>query len=198
MPLGRPRGFDADEALERALRVFRERGYEGASLGELTQAMGISRPSLYAAFGDKAALFRRALDRYLAGSAGRAAAALDELPCAREAVAEFLRRGAGFLGDPGQPRGCLVVQGALACGREGVAVAGDLAAARAAAEAAVRRRLERARAEGDLAASVDPAILARYVATVFFGLAVHARGGSTREELQAVADLAMRSWPTPP
>src|SRR2546423_6942052 len=113
--IGRPRGFDPDKALDRALQVFWRKGYEGASLSDLTGAMGINRPSLYAAFGNKEALFRRALDRYAAGPAAYAREALNE-PTAR-AVAERLLGGAvDLLSDPRNPRGCLVVQGALACG----------------------------------------------------------------------------------
>src|SRR5881397_436962 len=113
-PRGRPRAFDADKALDRALLVFWRKGYEGASLADLTRAMGINRPSLYAAFGNKEALFRRALDRYAEGPAAYVGEALNE-PTAR-AVAERLLGGTiDLLSDPHNPHGCLVVQGALAC-----------------------------------------------------------------------------------
>src|SRR5690348_17740109 len=115
MPSGRTRQFDVDEALDRALEVFWARGYEGATLPELTRAMGINRPSLYAAFGDKEQLFRRALDRYVNGPAGYVRAALDR-PTAREVVETLLAGTVELLTDPRHPGGCLVVQGALACG----------------------------------------------------------------------------------
>jgi AcrR family transcriptional regulator len=194
VPRGRPREFDVDEALDRALGVFWRKGYEGASLPELTKAMGINRPSLYAAFGNKEALFRKVLDRYAEGPAAYVRAALDE-PTAR-AVAERLLHGtAELLADPRHPRGCLMVQGALACGEAAESVRRELAARRAAADALVRRRFERARAEGDLPADADPADLARYVVTVMRGMAVQAAGGASREQLRRVAEIALRAWP---
>src|SRR3954465_5697301 len=115
MPRGRPRDFDVDEALDRALEVFWRRGYEGGSRPDLTQAMGINRRSLYAAFGNKEALFRKALDRYVEGPASYMRAALEE-PTARAPVERLLRETADRLADPRHPGGCLIVQGALACG----------------------------------------------------------------------------------
>jgi AcrR family transcriptional regulator len=194
VPKGRPRAFDVDKALDRALEVFWRKGYEGASLPDLTRAMGINRPSLYAAFGNKEALFRKALDRYDEGPAAYVREALDE-PTAR-AVAERLLGGAlDLLSDRRNPRGCLMVHGALACGKAAESVRKELAARRAAVEVALRRRFERARAEGDLPADADPADLARYLATVLRGMAVQAASGAGREEMRRVADLALRVWP---
>src|SRR5205823_4335567 len=140
---GRPREFDMDKALDRALKVFWRKGYEGASLPDLTKAMGINRPSLYAAFGNKEALFRKVLDRYVEGPAAYVRAALNE-PTAR-AVAERLLAGAiDLLADPRNPRGCLMVQGALACGDATDSVRRELVARREAREIAVRRRSARA------------------------------------------------------
>jgi AcrR family transcriptional regulator len=141
MPRGRPREFDVKKALDHALRVFWRKGYEGASLLDLTKAMGINRPSLYAAFGSKEELFRKALDRYAAGPAAYVRDALNK-PTAR-AVAERLLGGSiDLLTNPRNPRGCLLVQGALACGETGESIRLELAARRAASEAAVRRRFE--------------------------------------------------------
>jgi AcrR family transcriptional regulator len=191
---GRPREFDIEQALDRALAVFWRKGYEGTSLPDLTRAMGINRPSLYAAFGNKEALFRRALDRYDAGPAGYVREALKE-PTAR-AVAERLLRGTiDLLTGPRNPRGCLLVHGALACGEAAESLRQELASRRAAAEGALRRRFERALADADLPASTDPADLARYVVTVIHGMAVQAAGGTSRAALRRVADLAMRAWP---
>ena len=194
MPKGRPREFDVEKALDRALKVFWRKGYEGASLSQLTRAMGINRPSLYAAFGNKEALFRKALDRYAEGPAAYVREALDE-PTAR-AVAERLLGGTiDVLTDPRNPRGCLMVQGALACGEAAESVRRELASRRASGEGALRRRFERARAEGDLPADSDPADLARYVATVIHGMSVQAAGEASREELRRVAEMALRAWP---
>jgi AcrR family transcriptional regulator len=194
VPKGRPREFDAEKALDRALKVFWRKGYEGASLPDLTKAMGINRPSLYAAFGNKEALFRKVIDRYVEGPAAYVREAAAE-PTAR-AVAERLLGGAvDLVTDPRNPRGCLMVQGALACGGAAESVRRELAARRAASEAAVRRRLERARADGDLPADSDPADLARYLMTVVRGMSVQAAGGASREELRRVAELALHVWP---
>jgi len=195
VPLGRPRAFDIEDALDRALRVFWEKGYEGTSLSDLTQAMGINRPSLYAAFGNKEALFRRVLARYADGPAAYTHEALDE-PTARAVVERLLRGAIEVTTDPLTPRGCLMVQGALACGETATSIQRELVARRAAGEAALRQRLERARAAGDLPADADPADLARYVTVVVYGIAVQAAGGASREELQGVAETALRAWPT--
>jgi AcrR family transcriptional regulator len=192
---GRPRAFDIDEALDRALHVFWRKGYEGTTLPDLTQAMGINRPSLYAAFGNKEELFRKALDRYAKRSEGRIREALEE-PSARAAVERLLRATADALTDPGCPRGCLAVQGALTCGEAAEPIREELSARRAAVEVALRDRLARARAEGDLAPECDPVDLARYVATVIQGLSVQAAGGASRDELQRVAATALRAWPS--
>src|SRR6187402_2760002 len=115
--MGRPREFDAEAALDCALRVFWEKGYEGASLQDLTEAMGINRPSLYAAFGNKEDLFRRVLDRYVRGPGSFVREALNE-PTARAVVERLLLGAALMQTTPSHPQGCLVVQGALACGAD--------------------------------------------------------------------------------
>ncbi len=195
MPIGRPREFDVELALDRALAVFWRQGYEGASLPELTRAMGISRPSLYAAFGNKEALFRRALDRYDQELRIHVHKALLE-PTSRAVVERVLYGTIDVLTSPHHPRGCLFVQGALACSDENDCVRRELISRRAASEAALRRRLARARAEGDLPADSDPADLARYVATISQGMAVQAASGATRRQLKATAKLALAAWPT--
>lgn len=197
MPTGRPRKFDPEVALERAMRVFWEKGFEGASLSDLTEAMGINRPSLYAAFGNKQQLFRKALERYSKGPAASNAAAL-RLPTAREVVAAILHGNIDLLTCEANPRGCMVVQSALVCGEEGEAVSRELAEKRRATETALRQRLKKAVAEGDLPEASDPAELARFVMTLAYGLSVQATSGAKSEELHRVADMALRAWPKAP
>lgn len=192
---GRPREFDADEALDKALHVFWRQGYEGASLSDLTEAMGISRPSLYAAFGNKEELFRRALDRYAEHGPGTVQRdALNE-PTARAVAKRLLHGTAHCLTDPSNPRGCLAVQGALSCGEAAEQIKAELCNRRAAGEAALSERFERAKAEGDLPSQSDPRALARYVMTVQQGMSVQAAGGASRQDLVIVADMALRAWP---
>jgi AcrR family transcriptional regulator len=197
MPIGRPRAFDIDQALDRALEVFWRKGYEGTSLADLTRAMGINRPSLYAAFGNKEALFRKAIDRYLARPASHVREALRELTA--QAVVERLWYGTiELVTDSRHPRGCFMVQGALACGDAADPLCREMAKRRAASEVALRKRFEQAVVEGDLPPHSMPADLARYVVTVMHGMAVQAVGGATRAELNRVAELAIQAWPTSP
>jgi AcrR family transcriptional regulator len=193
-PLGRPRAFDPDTALEAALRVFWKKGYEGTALSDLTEAMGINRPSIYATFGNKEALFRKALDRYSERMTNFTAEALKE-PTAR-AVAERLMVGtADLLSCPGNPKGCLMVQGALACGDEADPIRKELISRRATGEAALRERFERAKVAGDLPSGAAARDLARYVMAVMHGMSVQSAGGAGRAELQGVIDLSLRAWP---
>lgn len=194
VPMGRPRGFDADEALERAMVVFWEQGYEGASLSALTDAMGITRTSMYAAFGNKDDLFRKALERYREGPAAYVERALGE-GTAREVAAAFLTGSVHASTRPGDPAGCLYVQGSLAAGEAGRAARDTLAAWRDGGRRFLEERFQRAAGEGDLPPGADPAVLARYVLTVANGIAVQAAGGATRAELTKVAEVAMRNWP---
>jgi AcrR family transcriptional regulator len=192
--IGRPRAFDKDQALDRALDVFWRKGYEGATLCDLTSAMGINPPSLYAAFGNKEGLFRQALDRYSEIRTAYWGEAL-KAPTAREAAEALLRGTAKFLSDPCHPKGCLAVQGALACGADADCIRKELETRRAGSLARVRERLKRAKKEGDLPADSDPAALARYLATVIEGMAVQAASGASRKELERVAETALRAFP---
>ncbi|HEX4630111.1 MAG TPA: TetR/AcrR family transcriptional regulator [Chthoniobacterales bacterium] len=190
--LGRPRAFDPEAALDRAMHVFWGKGYEGASLSNLTRAMRINRPSLYAAFGNKEQLFGKVLDRYISGPLawfGKALAA----PKARDVVEEIFFGTARMGESPSAPAGCLIVQGTLACGS--ASARKEVAARREAAEVALRRRLQRAKREGDLPKNADPAELAHYVMTVVRGMAVQSAGGASRGQLRRVAQIALRAWP---
>jgi len=194
MAMGRPREFDTDAALDNALQVFWRKGYEGASMADLTEAMGITKPSLYAAFGNKEELFRKALDRYVDGPGGYVQAALKRTT-AREVVERLLSQSADAVTDPQNPPGCLAVQGALCCGDAAETIKQELVARRAKGEQDLRARFERAIAEGDLPGNADAADLARYVSAIIQGMAVQAASGTPREQLRRLADMAIRSWP---
>ena len=191
---GRPRAFDLDAALDRAMHVFWAKGYEGASLSDLTRAMRINRPSLYAAFGNKEQLFRKVLDRYVKGPLAYFGKALT-VPKARDVIEQIFFGAARMAGDPRLPAGCLMVQGALAVGNAAGSVRKEAAGRRATSEVALRRRLQRAKREGDLAKNADPAELARYVMTVLQGMAVQGADGASRDQLRRVAQIALRAWP---
>jgi AcrR family transcriptional regulator len=191
--LGRPREFDTDTALDLALHVFWRKGYEGASMTDLTEAMGITKPSLYAAFGNKEDLFRKALDRYVDGPGGYFRTGLEKAT-AREAVEHILYESVEAVTDPRNP-GCLAVQGALCCGDAAETIKQELMARRSKSEDDLRLRFARAVADGDLPADADAGDLARYVSAILQGMAVQAAGGAPREQLRKLADMAMRSWP---
>lgn len=191
---GRPRAFDPDHALDRAMEVFWRQGYEGTSLSDLTEAMGINRPSLYAAFGNKEELYRKVLDRYAEGPAQHVCQALQE-PNARRVVEKLLLGTIDLLSCPSNPKGCLGVQGALACGAEGEPLRQEHIVRRIEAEKALCQRLERAKREGDLPADAVPADLARFVGTICQGMSVQAASGASRADLLKIAELALKSWP---
>ncbi|MEU1276139.1 TetR/AcrR family transcriptional regulator [Streptomyces sp. NPDC005799] len=183
-----------DVALGSALEVFWAKGYEGASMTDLTEAMGINRPSLYAAFGNKEDLFMKALDLYSKGFHSSASGFAAE-PTAYGAIEVFLRSTAQLCTGPGTPRGCLLVQGALAVGDASEPVREALAERRAAVLEAIRLRLEQGVEDGDLPTGTDTAELARYIMVTSNGIAVQAAGGASREELFRCVDIAMRAWP---
>jgi AcrR family transcriptional regulator len=192
--IGRPREFDVEKALDQALEVFWRNGYEGASIADLTEAMGINPPSLYAAFGNKERLFRKALDRYVQQRTGFWNEAL-AAPTARGMIEHLLRESANFLTEKCNPPGCLLVRGALSCSEAAGSIHRELAARRAEGEDAIRSRLESAKQAGELPPDLEPAEFARYIMTVLEGMSVRAAAGASREELHKVADLALRTWP---
>jgi AcrR family transcriptional regulator len=192
--MGRPREFDVDKALEQALHVFWRQGYEGTSINDLTQAIGITKPSLYAAFGNKEDLFRKALDRYIDGPGGYVQVAMAK-PAVREVVEHLLHGAADAVTNPENPPGCLAVQAALCCGDAAESIKQELMTRRANGEDDLRKRFERAVDEGDLPADTNAADLARYVSAILQGMAVQAAGGASRDELQKVATMALKTWP---
>lgn len=189
---GRPREFDRAAALRRAMELFWERGYEGTSLHDLTAAMGINRPSLYAAFGSKEDLFREAVALYDSDSPTERA--LRVQPTARAAIESMLRDNAIAYTDPKSPPGCMVVLAAAVCSPENESVRRFLAEDRRQVMNAVRRRLKQGIAAGDLPAGADATALADFYVTVLHGLSIQARDGVSRKTLNAVADSAMAAW----
>ncbi|MGI5125474.1 TetR/AcrR family transcriptional regulator [Pseudonocardia sp. CA-107938] len=189
---GRPRGFDRDAALQLAMEMFWEHGYEATSVADLTAAIGIRPPSLYAAFGSKEQLFREAVARYEEIEGGPAFAALAGGPTALAAVEAMLRANAVSYTAPGNPPGCLIVLGAITYTPSSQGIHDFLAEARRATTEAVRERFARGIADGDLPPDADPAALATYVTTVQYGMSLQARDGADRATLFAVVERAMR------
>lgn len=194
---GRPRSFDRAAALEKATRLFWERGYEGTSIADLTNAMGINPPSLYAAFSDKRTLFQEVVENYGATFGAFMGAALREEATAYKAFARMLREAAVTYTDPSHPAGCLVISAAT-----------NVPAAHQDVQDALRRqrnqnldlfeaRLRAAVAEGELPPDVDTRALAVFYAAVIQGMSQQARDGVSRAHLRAVAELALSAWPGP-
>lgn len=195
-PRGRPRAFDPDDALDRAMRVFWEKGYLGASLSDLTEAMGINRPSLYATFGNKEELYRKVLDRYALGPTAYLAQSVDQ-PTARGVVEHRLKGVIRLLTAADSPGTCLVVHGTLSCGGRDEPLCQEFQARRLAAHAALCERFKRARAEGDLPGDADPSALAHYVQAITSGLSVMAFSGATKRELLQVVRTTLEAWGEP-
>ena len=189
--MGRPRGFDEDAALEAAMQVFWEKSYEGATIADLTAAMGINRSSMYAAFGDKESVFHRAMERYRDGRMTYIRQALAQ-PSLREVVAGLIQGTAEFLAAPDNPRGCLLIQGALACGTDAEPVKQAMIDWRKTGEAAMKKRLQHAQSKGELPREIQPADFAHYLSSVMAGLGIQAANGATRAELRRVASIALR------
>ena len=192
---GRPREFDLDDALAAALRVFWQHGYEAASMAELTAAMGITKPSLYAAFGNKEALFHKALDLYEREKLAYMLTALDA-PTAR-GVAERLLHGALEMQmSTCDPRGCLGVISSVACGAEAEPIKAEVVKRRASSEAALVARFEKAKAAGELPEGMEAAALVRFLFALMQGLALQGGSGATCAELQQLVATTMSVWPT--
>ncbi|MFE5321895.1 TetR/AcrR family transcriptional regulator [Paenibacillus sp. NPDC056579] len=193
--MGRNREFDVDQALDAAVCVFWRKGYEGVSYTDLTQATGVERPALYSAFGNKEALFRRALAHYYEHYLDFTPAAM-ELPTSREVVSHILFSAAELQTRYPDHRGCLGINGAVACSDDAESIRLALIDARAEGEALLRDRFERAKQEGDLPETANCAALAAFVMAVTHGMAVQAKAGFSRDMLEAVAEQALSTWPT--
>ena len=194
-PRGRPLAFDQEKALENAMLVFWARGYEGTSMAELVNTLGINKPSIYATFGNKEALFHQALERYIDGPALFVASVLKE-PTAKQVAEKFLIGAVEFFTDKSHPRGCMVVQGALSCGLSSELIQQALIKHRLKLELCFSERFDLAKTQGDLPAYVDSAGLAKYLATIHQGMSIQATSGANKWELLAVVQLALNNWPT--
>ena len=195
MRTGRPRSFDRDEALERAIAVFWEHGYDVTSIALLTKALGIGPPSLYAAFGDKRALFLEALDRYLRTYGAFTERALAEEPNARDAVERLLRQAATAYTRPDRPRGCLLITAATNCSPQSADIAARLRELRAAGTQALEDKIAAAVRTGELPARTDAHALATFYAAILQGMSAQARDGAARTDLEQVARSALQAWP---
>ncbi|BEV08883.1 MULTISPECIES: TetR/AcrR family transcriptional regulator [unclassified Methylophilus] len=192
---GRPKMFDNEVILDKALKVFWERGYEGASMAELTSTLGVNKPSLYAAFGNKEELFRQALSKYVSGPASFVRMVMKE-PTARKVAEKFLLSSAEFLTSEAHPKGCMIVQGALSCGEGAQIIKEQLIQYRKHYEGLLTERFELAQLEGDLSPDVNAVDLSKYLATLHQGMSVQAVNGATQEELKRMVNVAMLNWPS--
>lgn len=196
--VGRPRAFDREQALSTALDLFWRHGYEGTSTAQLTAAIGIAPPSLYAAFGSKGALYREVLALYGQRYGGFLSQPMSGTGSAHAAIEQMLQAAARQFADARHPLGCMVAAGELQASPAQVTLVADVAGLRQAAQLAIRTRLNRARQEGELPADTDTATLAAYFAMVVQGLAVQARDGAKPALLKRLAELAMLAWPPSP
>jgi AcrR family transcriptional regulator len=189
---GRPREFDRDEALVKARDLFWERGYEGVSMADLVQELGIASARIYAAFGSKAELFREAVAHYEAHDGGFADRAMKEEPTARRAIERVLKDAVETYTRPGGPKGCMVVSAATNCSAENQAVLTWLAKHRKARTDSMIERVRQAVRDGELSAATDPEALGDCFATLLHGLSVQARDGVPRKRLLASIPRIMK------
>ena len=197
---GRPAAYDRSVVLDKALAVFWRQGFDGASLSELEQATGLSRSSLYAAFGNKEALFEQTVEHYVTHTAGFVVEALGQ-PRLHDAIAAFLRGAAEFLTSEAHPPGCFVILGALVCAPDSEAARQTLIARRHGLERVLTQRLDAGLAAGELVPEAEASLLGKYVATVHQGMAVQASTGASKQDLLEVAELGLSTlerWLVPP
>lgn len=192
---GRPRTLDREAGLETAARLFWEHGYEGTSIADLTAAMGVTPPSLYATFGSKEELYRQALDHAVERESKARTEALDADISVYEALSFYLHDVAAGISRPNDPRGCIVSTAVVQCAAENEAVAKSVAARREAAIGAVRERFDRAVSEGELATGTDTDSLARFYGAFVQGMSVQAADGASTARLNRLVDIALSAWP---
>ena len=195
MSRGRPRQFDKDKALDTALKLFWAHGYEGTSVALLAEKIGVNVPSLYAAFGNKEALFLEAVQYYSEHNGGFYLEALKK-KTAYEVARYILEHEVNLVTMPDAPAGCLMIQGALVTSPESEKIRVMMADLRRTAEKWMEARFKQAKKEGDLPKNADPKALACYIMSLNSGLAVQAKSGASKKELRKVVDIAMQNWPT--
>ncbi len=195
---GRPRGFDRDAALEEAMLLFWERGYDTVSIRDLTLAMGITPPSLYAAFTNKQTLFEEAVNAYAHRYGNYIREAVDTEPTAYGAVERLLTQAAIQQTLPGRPAGCLILNGATNHTAASEDIAAGLRARRAEAAASVEGKIRTDIERGELPTETDAHALAAFAVAVWHGLSQLARDGHHRQDLDSVVAAAMAAWPTAP
>lgn len=193
---GRPRSFDRDAALEAAMDVFWQKGYESASISDLTGAMGVNPPSLYAAFGDKEKLFLACVERYLRER--RESCPYVDEPTAREAIERLLTYMAHELTESCHPRGCMMMMATATAGSASAAVHKALADHRNWGRERMRTRIRRGIEEGDVPPGTDPVALADFYITILTGMGTQARDGASRKSLLATVERAMQLFPPAP
>ncbi|HOY70248.1 MAG TPA: TetR/AcrR family transcriptional regulator [Methylotenera sp.] len=191
---GRPPAFNHDDALEKAMLAFWMYGYEGTSMAALIEAMNMNKPSIYAAFGNKEALFNKVLDKYVSGPSAFVKEALAE-PTSYLVAKAFLTKAVELLTQHQNSRGCMIVQGALSCGPEAEMIQKKLIAYRANLEESFKKRFDLAKDNKDLSNDTNTTALAKYIATIHQGISVQASSGASKDALMGVVDLAMKNWP---
>ena len=189
--MGRPRAFDTDAALDAAMKVFWSKGYEGSTVSDLTQSMGLNMSSLYAAFGDKEKLFRSVAERYAKEASVLYEAAMAK-PTLYESLSELFARIVDFLNRPGYPRGCLTVVGALATSSAAEPVQQLLLQMRAAGQLQLQHRCEQAQAARELPKGFNVAAFARYLSTILWGLMVQGASGATKSQMREVTAITLQ------
>ncbi|HET8817832.1 MAG TPA: TetR/AcrR family transcriptional regulator [Pseudidiomarina sp.] len=191
---GRPRAFDKEEALGKALDLFWRNGYEGTSLSDLTKAMGINKPSMYATFGNKEQLFLQAIDLYEKRPEAYFYSAMQQ-STAYLVTQALLRGAAERMANADHPQGCVIIQGALACSEASATIKEELIKRRLDGQLALQERFEKAKQDGDLPQHVNAITLAAYIGTVLQGMSVQANNGASVEDLNAVADMVLQNFP---
>lgn len=194
-PRGRPRAFDKDEALRSALTLFWTRGYEATSISDLREVMGVTSPSLYAAFGNKDSLFLECVELYSRDYLGEIVTSLFQSATAKAGIEKILFQFGALYAGAGHPKGCLIVAGATNCGPEAAVVEADLKRRRIEGVALLRERIQKGIQAGEFRSRVDAGELAEFYSAVLLGLAMRARDGATRKDMESTARMSLSAWP---